>query len=76
MVGVRVVGVVKVVVGLVILINIQTLYIVDKGQVKWVLGGSGGLGRVMGGWWVIGYYQMDSGCHKLSENTWFVWSKM
>ena len=25
--------------------------------------------------WVSGQWVVDSGCHELSENIWFVWSK-
>ena len=43
-----------------------------NGQVRWVFGGFGGSsGSVL----VIIEWSVDSGCHELSENVWFVWSK-
>ena len=41
-----------------------------------------GCGWVLWVWWVcvgdggVGSGSVDSGCHQLSENIWFVWSKM
>ena len=45
-----------------------------NGQVGWVPGGSGGSVWVMDEWSVVSG-SMDSGCHEVSENVWFVWSK-
>ena len=46
------------------------IYIVDKRSCWAGFGGSGWSKRVMGECLV------DSGCHKLSENIWFVWSQI
>ena len=36
---------------------------------------SAGFGGSDGSVWVMGEWSVESGCHKLSENIWFVWSK-
>ena len=42
-----------------------------KGQVGWILGVSGGSVNVMGECRVV-RGSVESGCHELSENIWFV----